>query len=85
MIPLTQSTSRLDKYGVAAVKSGKITKSKLDELTCQEGAHENAIVHLLYFLTSVLYAQHAGVPNATINKISEVHLTPDPSYGGVAT
>jgi len=59
----------LDKYGKAAVEKGKITQAQLDQLHRRQAAHENAIENLPYFLVAMVFAHHAGLPNATINKL----------------
>lgn len=57
----------LNKYGGAAVQSGKITQKQLDMLKRNESAHANSVEHYTLFATSILWAHITGLPTTTIN------------------
>jgi uncharacterized MAPEG superfamily protein len=57
----------LDKFGPAAVKSGKITQSQLDMLKRNEGAHANSREHFAVFASAILWAHIAGLSHTNIN------------------
>jgi uncharacterized MAPEG superfamily protein len=58
----------LAKYGDIAVRDGKITAAQLRMLRRNEAAHANAVENFTLLVASVLFASHAGVEAATINR-----------------
>ncbi|KFY04406.1 hypothetical protein O988_00806 [Pseudogymnoascus sp. VKM F-3808] len=58
----------LVKYGDAAVRNGKITAAQLRMLRRNESAHANAVENFTLLVASILFASHAGVEAATINR-----------------
>lgn len=73
----------LDKYGAAAVKSGKITQKQLDMLRRNESAHANAVENYAFFVGATGFASLAGVDRTLINRAGVVYTVARVAYGFV--
>ena len=60
----------LAKYGLAAVKSGKITQAQYNRLKRCESAHANGIEHFPFFAAAMVWAQVAGLPRSVSNRMA---------------
>lgn len=57
----------LDKYGAAAVASGKLSQRRLDQMRRVEACHANSVEHFSFFAAALIWAHVAGVSPETIN------------------
>jgi len=78
-----QESPRYDlvKYGEAAVKSGKITKSQLNMLQRCESASANSVENYTFFLGAIGFATLSGVERTVINQLALVYTVARVAYG----
>ncbi|KAF1990083.1 hypothetical protein K402DRAFT_349176 [Aulographum hederae CBS 113979] len=63
----------LDRFGPAAVKSGKMTQAQLDTLKRRQAAHANAVENYPFFLGAMIFAELAGLEPAVVNRYAVVY------------
>ncbi|KAK4222680.1 hypothetical protein QBC38DRAFT_73136 [Podospora fimiseda] len=78
-----QESPRYDliKYGEAAVKSGKITRSQLNMLQRCESASANSVENYTFFVAALGFATFSGVDRHLVNRWSLAYTVARIAYG----
>jgi uncharacterized MAPEG superfamily protein len=77
----TAPRENVDKYGEAAIKSGKITRAQLDMIKRAGAAHSNRVENYPVFAAAVVLAIVAGVPNDVVNAQCLLYSVSSVAYG----
>ncbi|KAL9075461.1 MAG: hypothetical protein Q9161_001533 [Pseudevernia consocians] len=77
----TSPREDLSKYGDAAVRAGKLSQRRLEQIRRMQSAHENSVEGFTLFVAAVVFATYGGVPNATVNGICVWYTLSRLAYG----
>ncbi|KAI1259081.1 hypothetical protein F5Y18DRAFT_317388 [Xylariaceae sp. FL1019] len=73
----------LNKYGEAAVRSGKITQRQLGMMRRSESASANAVEGFTLFVAALGFATFTGVENHLINRAGVAYTLARLAYGAI--